>query len=309
MIIHNGYENLNFVNPVVTLGIFDGVHRGHRALLDRLKRRAKEVKGESVVITYFPHPRLVISENIAGLTFLTSMEEKKTLLEEVGIDHLIIIPFTYEFSLMKACEFIEEILLRKIGAKHVIMGYNHHFGWHGEGDYETIKRCAGASYFEVERFHALSAAKGTISSSNIRKALQNGLLNDANNLLGYNYFMNGTIVEGRQLGRTIGFPTANIKPDYEHKLIPKDGVYAVEIHVGGARYKGMLSIGLNPTVNEGSEPRTIEVNIFDFDKNIYGSEISIIFRFRLRDEKKFADIKQLAGQLKLDKKNALRLLA
>lgn len=308
MKIHEGYENLKLVNPVVTLGIFDGVHRGHRALLDFLIKRSTEVKGESVVLTFFPHPKIIISEKEAGLVFLTSLEEKITLLNKVGIDHLIIIRFNYEFSTKTACEFVKDVLIEKIGANLFIVGHNQHFGWQGEGDFDAIKQCAGLYDLNVEQVQALLLEERAISSTGIRRALLNGQLDEANRLLGYDYFMNGSIVEGKHLGRIINFPTANIEPDYKNKLIPKDGVYAVEIHFEGIKYLGMLSIGWNPTVNPGSGPRTIEVNIFDFDKDIYGHKITIVFRFRLRDEIKFADLAQLSEQLELDKKNALQLL-
>ena len=200
-------------------------------------------------------------------------------------------------------------LIKKIGTKHLIVGFNHHFGRQGEGDFDTIKKCAESFDFKVEQIRALNSESGIISSSAIRECFLNGKLEEANRLLGYSYFMNGTIVEGKKLGRKIGYPTANIKPDYHNKLIPKDGVYAVEICFEGEKYSGMLSIGLNPTVNKGTDPRTIEVNIFDFDRDIYGSKIRVIFRFRLRDEMKFESISELAEQIELDKKKAIQLLS
>jgi riboflavin kinase/FMN adenylyltransferase len=308
MIIHEGYANLNLVNPVVTIGIFDGVHRGHRILFDNLVSRAKEMHGESVVITFYPHPRLVLSENISDLYFLSSPEEKTGLIEETGIDHLIIIPFNHEFSNIEAYDFVENVLIKKIGTKHLIVGFNHHFGRQGKGDYNTINQCAEKLDFKVEQIQALNTETGTISSSVIRERLLNGDLEEANRLLGYDYFMNGRIVTGKQLGKEIGYPTANIKPDYVHKLVPKDGVYAVEVYLEGKRHPGMLSIGLNPTVNTGNDPKTIEVNIFDFKKNIYGSKIRIVYRYRLRDEIKFDTISELKAQLEDDKNEAKKLL-
>jgi riboflavin kinase/FMN adenylyltransferase len=309
MIIHEGYDNLDFSNPVVTLGIFDGVHLGHRSLLDYLVKRAHDEKGESVVITFYPHPRLVLSKNRTDFTFLTSLEEKITLLEKTGTDHLIVIPFSREFSNIEACKFIEDVLIKRIGIRHLIVGFNHHFGRKGEGNYNTIKQCAELFDFIVEQVPPVQAKGGIISSSLIREALLNGQLEEANTLLGYEYFMNGTIVEGKRLGRTIGFPTANIKPDYAHKLIPKDGVYAVEVHFDDMRHPGMLSIGYNPTVNMGSDPRTIEVNIFNFKGDIYGSHICTVFRYRIRDEIKFDNLAQLTAQLEIDKMKTLQLLA
>jgi riboflavin kinase/FMN adenylyltransferase len=308
MIIHKGYENLNLVTPVVTLGIFDGVHRGHKALLDCLVLRAKESKGESVVITFSPHPRMVLDKNRANLSFLTTMEEKKVLLENAKIDHLIIIEFNDKFSNMQACDFIKDVLVEKIATKHLIIGYNHHFGRKGEGDFNTIKQCTESSDFKIEQVQGFHTEEGTISSSMIREALLKGMLDEANRWLGYSYFVSGTIVEGRQIGRSIGFPTANIKPANEYKLIPGKGVYAVEVEIDGEKYPGMLSIGSNPTVNDDNSLRSIEVHILNFDENIYGKAITVVFRKRLRDEIKFENTDQLSEQMKLDKEQVLLLL-
>jgi riboflavin kinase / FMN adenylyltransferase len=309
MIIHEGYENLNLVTPVVTLGIFDGVHRGHRALLDCLVSRAKEAKRESVVITFSPHPKLVLEQNRGNLSFLTTIEEKKVLLESANVDHLIIIEFNDKFSKIQACDFIKEVLVEKIRTKHLIIGYNHHFGRGGKGDFNTIKQCAESLELRIEQVQGFHTEEGAISSSSIREALLTGRLDDANKWLGYSYSISGTIVEGRQIGRSIGFPTANIKPDYQYKLVPANGVYAVEVQLDGMRHPGMLSIGSNPTVNNDSRFRSIEVHILDFDKNIYGRAISVIFRKRLRDEIKFDNKEQLAEQMELDKQYTLQLLA
>ena len=308
MIIHEGYESLNLLNPVVTLGIFDGVHRGHKTLISRLVNKAKDTNSESVIITFYPHPRLVLSQDTAGITFLTSLEEKISLLDKEGVDHLIIIPFDHEFSNKEACEFIEEILVKKVGTKYLIAGFNHHFGRKRDGNFETIRRCAESFGIVVEQVKALDSEKGSVSSSLIREALMKGELDEANSLLGYDYFLKGTIVEGRHLGKEIGFPTANIVPDYKNKLIPKDGVYAVEVFLESAGYLGMLSIGSNPTVNDDPGKKTIEVNIFEFERDIYNSQICVVFRKRLRDEIKFENITLLAEQLAIDKKMALRFL-
>jgi riboflavin kinase/FMN adenylyltransferase len=308
MIIHEGYENLNLVTPVVTLGIFDGVHRGHRTLLDCLVSRAREAKGESVVMTFSPHPRLVLEQNPGNLSFLTTMEEKKVLLEKANVGHLIIIEFTSHFSKIQACDFIKEALVEKIGTKHLIIGYNHHFGRRGEGDFNTIKHCAESLDFCVEQVQGLHTEEGAISSSLIRDALLKGRLDEANRWLGYSYSISGTIVEGRKIGRSIGVPTANIKPDYQYKLIPGNGVYAVEVQLDGLIYPGMLSIGSNPTVNNDTGIRSIEVHILNFDKDIYGRAISVIFRKRLRDEIKFNSTDQLAEQMKLDQQQVILLL-
>ena len=308
MIVHQGYENLNLNNPVVTLGIFDGVHLGHKALIARLIETAKRLKGESVIITFFPHPRLVLSEDKSSLSFLTNLEEKISLLEDKGVDHLIIIPFDHNLSNKEACQFIEEVLVKKIGTICLISGFNNLFGRKGETDFDKIRKCAESFKIKVEQVDALVTEKGIVSSTLIRDALLRGEIEEANSLLGYNYFMNGTIVEGKQLGRELGFPTANIDPDSKNKLIPKDGVYAVEVTMDGAGYLGMMNIGSNPTVNDNPSKRTLEVNIFDFDRQIYMSKIRIIFRRRLRDEIKFSNITLLIEQLELDKRMALQFL-
>ncbi len=309
MIIHEGYQNLNLIEPVVTLGIFDGVHRGHRVLLDCLVTRAKEVKGESVVITFSPHPRLVLEQKNINLSFLTTIEEKMVLLEKANVDHLIIIEFNKQFSKIQACDFIKDVLVEKIGTKHLIIGYNHHFGRSGEGDFNTIKQCSESNAFNVEQVQGFHTEEGAISSSSIREALLKGKLDEANRWLGYSYSVSGTIIEGRKIGRSIGFPTANINPDNQYKLIPGNGVYAVEVHLDDNNYMGMLSIGSNPTVNADIRIRSIEVHILKYNMDIYGRKISVTFRKRLRDEKKFDNIEQLTQQMELDKQDTLRVLS
>ena len=308
MIIHQGYENLHLIAPVATLGIFDGVHRGHMALLDSLVSKARSGKGESVVITFSPHPRLILDQNNRNLSFLTTMDEKVKLLRKANVDHLIIIEFNTAFSRISACDFIKDILIEKIGTKHLIIGYDHHFGRHGEGSFNTIKECSDESEFIVEQVQGIHTEEGAISSSSIRKALLKGKLDEANSWLGYPYSLSGTVIEGRRIGRTIGYPTANIKPDSQYKLIPANGVYAVEVEVNETRYLGMLSIGSNPTVNEDVSFRSIEVYILNFDNDIYGHNISVQFRKKLRDEKKFDNLMQLTEQMDLDRENTLRLL-
>jgi riboflavin kinase / FMN adenylyltransferase len=308
MIIHEGYENLNMVAPVATLGIFDGVHLGHRALLNRLIQKAKEEKSESVVITFSPHPRLVLEQNNKNLSFLTTIEEKMILLENTGVDHLILIKFTTEFSNIPACDFLKDILAGQIGVKYLVIGYDHHFGRRGEGNFNTIKQCAKDLDFKVEQVEGYRTEDIVISSSLIRGALLRGDVEKANSWLGYSYSVSGQIIEGRKLGRKIGFPTANIKPHSEHKLVPANGVYAVEVQLGNRVMPGMLSIGSNPTVNEDVTLRSIEVNILDFDENIYGKNITVIFRKRLRSEKKFGSLDELVKQMELDKQDTLRLL-
>lgn len=308
MIIHQGYENLNLVNPVVTLGVFDGVHSGHRALLERLVTLAAKTGGESVVITFNPHPRMVLEKDNLNLSFLTTIGEKQELIENSGIDHLIMLEFNREFSNIKACDFVHEILIKKIGMKHLIIGYDHRFGRSGEGGFDTIRECTELSDLSVEQIKGVTIDGKAVSSSAIRELLLKGKLDEANKMLGYSYLLKGNVIHGRNLGHSIGFPTANISAEDKYKLIPRDGVYAVEVQIDDLNYMGMLSIGFNPTVNSDRNARSIEVHIIGFEKDIYGKNISIRFRKRLRDEKKFDNILQLAEQLELDKLDTIRLL-
>lgn len=308
MEIHDGYDRLDLEKPVVTLGIFDGVHRGHRVLLDTLVNRAAATGGDSVVITFDPHPRLVIEKNATKLSFLSTMDEKKSLLEKAHIAHLVIIRFTSVFSRMKACDFVENVLAKKVKTHHLIMGHDHHFGYHGKGSFKTVNECAASMGFVVEQVRGLRSREGAISSSLIREALLNGNLDNANKWLGYCYSLKGQVVAGKRIGRKLGFPTANIRPDDKYKLIPADGVYAVDINIYGETKPGMLSIGTNPTINRITGKRSIEVNIFDFEKDIYGLEIEVIFRYRLRNEIRFDSVELLTRQMEQDREVAMKLL-
>jgi riboflavin kinase/FMN adenylyltransferase len=309
MEIHRGYKNICLRNPFVTVGVFDGVHLGHRVLLDHLVSGAKRSGGKSVVVTFDPHPRLILSERTRGLSFLSTPDEKKKLLEESGIDHLIVLPFTRDLGNMDAKDFIKKILVEEIGMKHLIVGYDNHFGKDKGGDYKKISECAGLYGFDVDLIEGMYSSGVIISSTSIREALLNGRLEDANRLLGYCYSLTGRVVRGRQLGHKLGFPTANIKPGSTCKLIPSDGVYAVEVISGNSKLKGIMSIGYNPTVNKTKRKRSIEVHILDFDMDLYEQQITAVFRFRLRDEKKFENKEQLVNQMKQDKQMALELLS
>jgi len=309
MIIHRGYENLDLSNPVVTIGTFDGVHLGHRALLSELISEAQRYMGESVVVTFNPHPRLVINrENAAAVTYLSTFEEKRELLERSGIDHLIVVEFDDFIVNLKACDFIESVLVNKLGIRHLLIGYDHHFGRGREGNFDIIRDCASKFGFTVRQVPEVLYGSENISSSAIREALLEGRLDQANSFLGYSYSMLGKVVVGRRIGRALGYPTANIETIDRYKLIPANGVYAVEIEVDNVVKKGMLSVGTNPTVNEDPFIRSVEVHIFDFSTDLYGREIRVIFRYRLRNEKKFATLSQLTRQMTLDKDEALRLL-
>lgn len=308
MKIWEDIEKFRATNPVVTIGIFDGVHCGHHFLIDRLKDTAVKMNGSSVVVTLWPHPRVVLQKDADSLRYLLSLEEKKVKLAETGIDHLVIIPFTREFSMLESCEFVEEYLVKKLRLKHLLVGFNHKFGKGREGDYSSLYSCANRFGFGISRLERYELAGEGISSSLIRELLLSGQLSEANNYLGYHYFLQGKVGEGNKLGRKMGFPTANIVPHDPHKLIPCDGVYAVEVETSEGILKGMLNIGYRPTLSTGVVDKTIEVNLFDFDSDLYRQDVTIRFHFRMRDEKKFEGIEQLKAQLVNDKEKAIELL-
>lgn len=310
MEIHYGYDNLNLRRPVVTMGIFDGVHRGHRMLLDRVVQEAATSEADSVAVTFDPHPRLVLSSDVSGLRFLTDIEERISLLQETGIGHLVIIPFTVELSRLTAEDFLKEVLCGKIGVRHLVAGFNHHFGSRHAGTSDTIMEHAAGMGFSVSREEALLVDGTPVSSSAIRLLLAEGKVEKASELLGYSYFLTGKVVSGRKIGRNLGFPTANIEPLFRYKLIPRHGVYAVEVAVEGSSGSriAMLNIGTRPTIVTSSGQRTIEAHIIDFDGDLYGSTMKITFRHRLRDEMTFSDIDALAGQLDKDRIKTINLL-
>ncbi len=309
MKIHHGFNALKLTDPVITLGIFDGVHTGHMAIIKRLVSYAQEIKGESVVITFDPHPRMILDNHPERLFFLSSMDEKKTLLASTGIDHLIINEFNREFSRITAREFVNDILAAKLGTRYMIVGHDHHFGHGGTGNYNTIREYALKAGIIIVQVAGIESEGTAISSSRIRDALLSGRLNDANKWLGYNYSLQGIVVRGRGIGsRKLGFPTANIEPLCRNKLIPANGVYAVEVLIDDDKLPGMLSIVTNPTVSQDQVVISVEVHIFNFSKNIYGSKLQIVFRYRLRDEIKFSSTDELSRQLKNDMAYTMKLL-
>jgi riboflavin kinase / FMN adenylyltransferase len=291
------------VNPIVTTGTFDGVHVGHQTLIKRVKEIANKTGGETILITFFPHPRMVLYPDDDNIKLINTQEEKILLLEKYGIDHLLIIPFTKEFSRLSSLDFVRNILVNKIGTKKLVIGYNHHFGRNREGTFEHLKEFGPLYGFDVEEIPAQDIDNINVSSTKIRQALLSGDITTANNYLGHPYTISGKVVEGDKIGRQIGFPTANIQIAEKYKLIPAKGVYAVDVFVLEKRYKGMLYIGNRPVLNNNSE--TIEVNIFDFNENIYHQRINIEFKERIRDEEKFSNLEELKNQLEKDKQIAL----
>lgn len=298
------FKPLDFA--VVTSGTFDGVHIGHQKILSRVNEIAKNNNGESVLITYWPHPRLVLYPDDTNLKLLNTFEEKAELLREQGIDHLLRIPFTKEFSNLTSEEFIQKVLVETIATKKLVIGYDHRFGNNREGRFEQLKANSSKYGFDVEEIPKQEVDHIGVSSTKIRNALISGEVDLAKELLGNDYSISGRVIKGEKIGRMIGFPTANIEIDSQHKLIPADGAYAATVDVNGALFQGMLNIGFRPTVS--GKKKTIEVHIFDFANDIYGENIRIYFKKRIRDERKFEDIDALKSQLSSDKIEALKIL-
>ena len=278
-------------------------------IISRVLAVAREKNGESVVVTFWPHPRLFLTPEGAGLKYLSTLREKRELFEKKGVDHLVIVPFTRELSNYSSEKFIKEILVGKIRATYLIVGFNHHFGKNREGSFETLQSLAGKYSLGVEQVAARVMDQDSVSSTRIREALNDGNIFLANRLLGYHYSINGTIIGGKKIGRSLGFPTANILPKERYKLIPRDGVYAVYVTLGGENLRGMLNIGLRPTLNNGENGKTIEAHIFDFKHQIYGKDVQVRFAGRIRDEVKFSSVDQLVEQLKKDKIMARKILS
>ena len=307
MRIYKGIDELgDFKNSVVTIGTFDGAHKGHQKILSRLNDRAKETDGESILFTFYPHPRMIVFPETHNLKLLQTIEEKIESLASFGLDNLIIYPFTKDFSRLTAFEFVRDILVEKLKVKTLVIGYDHQFGRNREGDLEFLKETAKIFDFEVEEISAEEVQEVNVSSTKIRQSLNNGNIERANEFLGRPFLCTGTVVEGKRLGRELGFPTLNIQLNNEHKILPKDGVYAVQVKIGEASFNGMMNIGQNPTVqNDADQEKKIEVHIFDFDKEVYGAEVKVFFEKYIRDEKTFSNLGELKSQLIQDE-NSVR---
>ena len=304
------YQDLADFKPqksILTIGTFDGVHLGHRKIIHRIIEIAKLDEAESVLLTFHPHPRHVLFPDAGSPKLLSTLEEKMQLLANCGLENLIIYPFTKEFSRMPAVNFVRDLMVNGIKCSKVVVGYDHHFARNREGNLNTLQELAPLYDYQVEEISAQEIDHVNISSTKIRNALIDGDVIAANKYLGYYYRLSGLIVEGKKMGRQLGFPTANIRLDESLKLIPGDGVYAVKVYVDGIDYVGMMSIGKNPTIDELNQDTHLEVNIFDFDRDIYKTELTVEFIARIRSEKKFDDLDSLKQKMHEDKQRTLEI--
>jgi riboflavin kinase / FMN adenylyltransferase len=293
-------------SPVVTIGTFDGVHLGHQAILARLQAAAQRLGGQTLVITFHPHPRTVLRPDDHSLRLLNTLDEKLTLLEAKGVEATLVVPFTVEFSQLESGQFIQEVLIKTVKLRHIAVGYDHRFGRNRGGGLEELAQYGQANGFTVEEIPALLIDEANVSSTKIRHALESGDVALANRYLGQSYTLTGTVVHGDKIGRTLGYPTANLEVVDKLKLIPSIGVYAVYVRVEGKRLKGMLNIGYRPTV--GGKDLRIEVNILDFTADLYGKELTLEFVARIRDDAHFGSLEELVVAMNDDKAATYRLL-
>lgn len=308
MKVYHGIEQFEKIQKaVVTTGTFDGVHVGHMTIIQRLIEVARKKGGESVVLTFYPHPRMVLQPD-SELKLINTIEEKTVLLEKAGIEHLIIHPFTLDFSRTSSLEFVRDLLVNKIGTEVLVIGYDHHFGRNREGSFEHLKEFGPLYGFEVEEIPAQEVDEVNVSSTKIRRAIKEGDIQTANQYLGHHFQLNGTVVKGKQLGRTLGFPTANIDLNNPFKLLPPFGVYAVIVHRKGKVYKGMMNIGIRPSIQEDNPAMSIEVHLFELDEMFYGEKLSVEIIERIRPEKKFDSLEELKQEMEKDKVKTQHIL-
>lgn len=295
-------------NLVATVGTFDGVHVGHQEIIEKLKEVAKQTDGETLLLTFYPHPRMVLFPDDDSLKLINTLSEKIELLASFGLDHLLILPFSIEFSRITPTEYIRDLLIRDIGVKTLVIGYNHQFGRNRKGNFELLEELAPVYGFDVIEITAKEINEIKVSSTKIRKAIEAGEISTANKYLRYNFSLSGIVVEGEKIGRQMGFPTANIKIVEKHKLLPGNGVYAVKVTVQNYQYKGMLNIGSRPTINNDADCSSIEVHLFGMNEDCYNENIQVEFSTKLRDEIKFVNLEELKEQLQKDKESALLVL-
>lgn len=308
MKIYRPFEKEVPTGGVITLGFFDGVHIGHQSILRKAKADAKALDADPLVLTLWPHPRMVLDKNADELLLINTLDEKTSLIARNGLEHFVVIPFTTELSNLSAEDFFKIFFVDWLKIRKLIVGYDHHIGKNGSGDFTTMLKLGHKFGVEVEKVEAQMHEGISISSTKIRNLILLGDVSKASKYLGYNYFLSGIVEKGFQVGRKIGFPTANIRVLEKHKIIPADGVYAVKVLIDGLVLNGMLNIGYRPTISK-DQHKTIEVNIFDFDSSIYGSTISIQFVSRIRNEMKFDGIEALKRQLEQDRDDAKQILS
>ena len=308
-VYRNIIETRNIPNAVVTIGTFDGVHLGHQALFNKMKSLAQSVGGQTVVVTFSPHPRQVLNIDSSNLRFICTPEEKMRKFEQFGIDNVLIINFTKEFSRTPSEVFIKDYIIDNIKPAYIVVGYDHHFGKNRMGDFDLLSDLKKKYNFKVERIAAQDVENIAISSTKIRNALAAGNVKSANRLLGYLYSVTSKVVKGNEIGRTIGFPTANLELAKEYMLFGRGGVFAALVEYEGRTYKAMANIGHRPTIGDRAEgDMLIEVNLFDFDGDLYGKEITVRFIDRIRDEIKFGSLQELKAQLEQDREKAYALM-
>lgn len=305
MKIHHKLNSYPKTPSVITIGTFDGVHLGHQKIIKKLLSVAKEKGLQSVILTFFPHPRMVL-QSAVEIKLLNTIEERQEILSHLGLDHLVIKEFTEEFSKLSAEQYVKDILVFELNAKHIIIGYDHRFGKNRRADIKDLIAFGKQFDFKVEEISVKDVENIAVSSTKIRTALNDGDIKTANAFLGYDYFLTGTVVKGKQIGKQIGFPTANIHIKENYKLIPKNGAYVVKSSIENTLYFGMMNIGTNPTV-DGTK-QSIEVHFFNFNQDLYNKKIKIDLLDRLRNEHKFESLESLQSQLKIDKENALKLI-
>lgn len=308
MAVFYSYAHLpEFTHAVITIGAFDGVHQGHVTILQELVRRAKECNGESIVITFDPHPRKLLYPE-QPLQLLTPLSEKIKLITAQGIDHIVVVPFSQEFACLSASKYVEDFLVKNFHPQCIVIGYDHRFGHDRAGNIDLLKSLQATYGFEVQEIPVQLVKEAAISSTKIRNALLEGNVKTAAMMMGRPYALLGTVVEGRHLGNTIGFPTANLRLLDEDQLIPANGVYAVKVKLGEDTYGGMLNIGFRPTVAGGDPERHIEAHIFNFSQDIYAKEVTLYCLEKMREEHRFPSIEALKEQLEADKVEALKIL-
>lgn len=306
-IYKNFSEYEKVANAIVTIGTFDGVHLGHQAILKDMVKTAREIGGETVVITFYPHPRQVLNIDSSHLRFISTQEDKVKRLEDLGVDNLIVVDFTKEFSRTSSESFIRDYVIEKIAPVKIVIGYDHHFGKNRMGDFTLLYELSRQYRFKIQRVQAQDVENVTVSSTKIRLSLQQGDVEHANLLLGYQYSYSGNVISGRKIGRGIGYPTANLDVDRGYRLIETSGVYATYVDLEGKEYKSMTYIGKRPTIDDSLED-TIEVYLMDFDGDLYGKEVKVRFVKRMRGEMKFDSLDMLRQQLVADEKNVREIL-